>query len=341
MWCEEAESFGCTRDSPQPFGGMTVMFGGDFQQTLPIIQGGSHEQIIHTCLNHLSSTRPKSFSSPKTCTFPTTRIQQWLNLHNSSLTLDMERTYLLMEMSTCPGISASMAPPFSHLSSTYTQLSNPIHILHQHTSSITCSLPQGMRMYMSSTMKLLTCAIVGILKRWVIGVHVIHSEDTEFHFTLGQHQFTIALEFTMTIIKSQGQTLLLISLFNKSTLSYKQVMGLELMILPRLLMSSLVDPMPSCHLKHVLMVSTYLHVSRLNTVTYKTVASFNLMQCWMNRYLHIGPMNKNKINCVGKHCFPVFKQGVNHAFYIRLDGDTDQSLLIMHCNSFVADNCRT
>src|SRR6266478_8220446 len=50
------------RDSPQPFGGMTVMFGGDFQQTLPIIQGGSHEQIIHTCLNHLSSTRPKSFS---------------------------------------------------------------------------------------------------------------------------------------------------------------------------------------------------------------------------------------------------------------------------------------
>ncbi len=25
------------RDSPQPFGGLTVVFGGDFQQTLPII----------------------------------------------------------------------------------------------------------------------------------------------------------------------------------------------------------------------------------------------------------------------------------------------------------------
>ncbi len=38
------------RDSPQPFGGLTVVFGGDFQQTLPIIQGGSCEQIIHACL---------------------------------------------------------------------------------------------------------------------------------------------------------------------------------------------------------------------------------------------------------------------------------------------------
>src|SRR5258708_20642246 len=38
------------RDSPQPFGGLTVVFGGDFQQTLPIIRGGSHEQIIHACL---------------------------------------------------------------------------------------------------------------------------------------------------------------------------------------------------------------------------------------------------------------------------------------------------
>src|SRR5258707_1403580 len=38
------------RDSPQPFGGLTVVFGGDFQQTLPIIRGGSHEQIIRACL---------------------------------------------------------------------------------------------------------------------------------------------------------------------------------------------------------------------------------------------------------------------------------------------------
>src|SRR5260221_5267992 len=105
---------------------------------------------MHASLDHLSSTKPKSFSSPKTCTFQTTRIQQWLNLHNSSLTLDLERTCLLMEMSTCPGISTFMVPLFCHLSSTYTQPSNPIHILHQHTSSITCSLPQGMRMYMSS-----------------------------------------------------------------------------------------------------------------------------------------------------------------------------------------------
>src|SRR5260221_14470727 len=62
-----------------------------------------------------------------------------------------------------------------------------------------------------------TRAIVAIMKRWVIGVHVIHggvldtemtwipclslepSEDTEFHFTLRRHQFPIALAFAMTV----------------------------------------------------------------------------------------------------------------------------------------------
>ena len=69
-----------------------------------------------------------------------------------------------------------------------------------------------------------TRAIVAILKRWVIGVHVIRSgvldtqmtwiphlslepsEDTEFHFTLRWCQFPIAFAFAITINKSQGQT---------------------------------------------------------------------------------------------------------------------------------------
>src|SRR5258708_20293756 len=106
---------------------------------------------VHASLDHLSSTKPKSFSSPKICTLQTTRIQQWLNFHNSSLILDLERTCLLMEMSTCPGISTFMVPPFCHFSSTYTHPSNPIHLLHQHTSSIPCPLPQALPPYMSST----------------------------------------------------------------------------------------------------------------------------------------------------------------------------------------------
>src|SRR5260370_35087928 len=85
--------------------------------------------------DHLFSTIPKSFSSPKTCALQTIRTQQSLNLHNSSLTLDLERTCLLMETSRYPLISASMVPPFSHSSAHIPiyplQSSSSACILHQ------------------------------------------------------------------------------------------------------------------------------------------------------------------------------------------------------------------
>ena len=33
-----------------PFGGITVVFGGDFRQTLPVIQRGVHQQIVASTL---------------------------------------------------------------------------------------------------------------------------------------------------------------------------------------------------------------------------------------------------------------------------------------------------
>src|SRR5260221_9582107 len=60
----------------------------------------------------------------------------------------------------------------------YHDTSNPIHILHQHTSSITCSLPQGMRMYMSSTIKLLTCSMHHQLKQESINLLILPSSGT-------------------------------------------------------------------------------------------------------------------------------------------------------------------
>ena len=39
------------RNDEHPFGGLTVVFGGDFQQTLPIIPRGSREQIVRACLS--------------------------------------------------------------------------------------------------------------------------------------------------------------------------------------------------------------------------------------------------------------------------------------------------
>jgi hypothetical protein len=52
-FCAEAFDQTC-RDVGQkpelPFGGITVVFGGDFRQTLPVIPWGQSEQIIAACL---------------------------------------------------------------------------------------------------------------------------------------------------------------------------------------------------------------------------------------------------------------------------------------------------
>ena len=37
-------------DCPKPFGGLTMIFGGDFQQILPVVPNGSCADVINTCL---------------------------------------------------------------------------------------------------------------------------------------------------------------------------------------------------------------------------------------------------------------------------------------------------
>lgn len=38
------------RDCPKPFGGLTMIFGGDFQQILPIVRDGSCADVVNACL---------------------------------------------------------------------------------------------------------------------------------------------------------------------------------------------------------------------------------------------------------------------------------------------------
>ncbi len=50
--CFEAldRTFQDLRNCPKCFGGLTMVFGGDFQQILPVIPGGSHAEIVNACL---------------------------------------------------------------------------------------------------------------------------------------------------------------------------------------------------------------------------------------------------------------------------------------------------
>ena len=43
-------TFHDVRGSDKPFGGLSVVFGGDFQQILPVIVKGSHGQIVNACM---------------------------------------------------------------------------------------------------------------------------------------------------------------------------------------------------------------------------------------------------------------------------------------------------
>jgi aromatic ring hydroxylase len=40
------------RDDNRFFGGISVVFGGDFQQTLPIVKNGSRDNIINATIQH-------------------------------------------------------------------------------------------------------------------------------------------------------------------------------------------------------------------------------------------------------------------------------------------------
>jgi hypothetical protein len=52
--CFEAldRTFQDLRDCPKPFGGMTMIFGGDFQQILPVVANGSRADIVNACFRN-------------------------------------------------------------------------------------------------------------------------------------------------------------------------------------------------------------------------------------------------------------------------------------------------
>ena len=283
------------RDSPQPFGGLTVVFGGDFQQTLPIIRGGSCEQIICACLTQspifhktkvfflTQNMRLSNNQDPAVAQFAQFQLDlgsgknlpadgnvnmpRDLYLHGATIQPLIQHIYPTIQSNPHPApayfINHMLLAPRNedvhvinhkiidmfHASPTETRVYqsadsaiirdsesdqipveflNAINISGLPVSKITLKVGCPVMLLRNLSTKEGLCngthAIVAILKRWVIGVHVIHGgvldtqmtwipclsleplEDTEFHFTLRHHQFPIALAFAMTVNKSQGQT---------------------------------------------------------------------------------------------------------------------------------------
>ena len=130
------------RNNGRPFGGMTVVFGGDFEQTPPIIPRGSWEQFFHACLTHSRLFHhTRSSTLLRTCALHTIGIKMCSGLQTFSLTSGLAEIFLLMVISRYLKISSSLAPPLNHLSTTSTQASPPIltppHLFHSSHDSYT------------------------------------------------------------------------------------------------------------------------------------------------------------------------------------------------------------
>jgi len=69
-YCPEALDRTCRdiRNNDKLFGGITVVFGGDFQQTLPVVKKGSRDEIIEACLWHVFNN-PTSGTVLRFCRF--------------------------------------------------------------------------------------------------------------------------------------------------------------------------------------------------------------------------------------------------------------------------------
>ena len=100
-------------DQPDlPFGGITVAFGGDFQQTLPIVPKGSKEEIVGACLQrsflwpkikvcHLTENMRLDRNDPESA-----RFAEWLQNIGQGKDLPLEHTFALPPHMVCgPEIS--------------------------------------------------------------------------------------------------------------------------------------------------------------------------------------------------------------------------------------------
>jgi hypothetical protein len=83
----------------KPFGGITVLFGGDFRQTLPVVPRGSTHQILAASLRNSYLWRHiyKCFSCIRTCAW--IKLQRVISLPSIFWMLVLEKIQTLMGMS--------------------------------------------------------------------------------------------------------------------------------------------------------------------------------------------------------------------------------------------------
>ncbi|CAN1820065.1 ATP-dependent DNA helicase PIF1 [Linum perenne] len=181
-----------------PFGGITVVFGGDFRQTLPIIPKATRTQIINSSIK---------------------RSYLWQYMIVIRLTENMRLRQL-----ECTSTEATRIAAFSKWIleiETYTQLSENIgnadYFAKRAILAPFHEIVSQINNYIGTRMMIRTLGTWFIEVEILTGTHVgdrvylprlsLTSKQKSLDFTLVRRQYPIALSFAMTINKSQGQTL--------------------------------------------------------------------------------------------------------------------------------------
>ncbi|KAH7670496.1 DNA helicase protein [Dioscorea alata] len=194
--------------STKPFGGKTILLGGDFQQILPIIQSGTKIDIINATITQSQLWKEcKSSPNKGILTMDITNCLDYISKSSTS-TNAHEPLYSTEFLNTLK---------FTNVSDHELNLKLGCEIMLMSNISQGNGLCNGTRLIVTQIhpnileAKIISRSNIG--DKVYIPRIIMAIEDKKLPFVMCRKQFLVRLSYAMTINKSQGQTLDLVGLF--------------------------------------------------------------------------------------------------------------------------------